>query len=473
MEKLIEYLIQDKSLLRKIKILEMLVYSDEIQSTSILSENLKCTSRTIINDISQLKSIIPENWELISVPSKGYLLKRGYSENLSSIIAPYMLNSDLYKILLGIFNQKYYSLEKWSQLLHLDKLTLKKYLKNFQKILDQFSLKFEFKIVRIVGKEHNIRNFYIMFFFNIQKYKRIYTLDFKLLKNIEYITKLYDIELDYNLLTISINVLIKRIINKQFIIKQINYTPSLNTSISKSLKFIISELEYQFNINIPKVEVESFGNALFLMIEGGSEETVNIRNYYFKTNRELYDRICNLFKTISMKINVNNKIKEKIKYEMFYRFHKISIIKDNNLTLEGFMNGFTTINQEFIEGYDIMFPLIIDWNKNINKNRFTKDEIHYILFHILIVIHSNYTKKGLLQLSGDSSLKKFIYYKLKYELGDIATLQQKPEYGNKFDFIIANYQIQNAQIPVFHISSELIQEDLKYIRQFLSPYSSL
>ncbi|RXJ88659.1 hypothetical protein CRV00_14310, partial [Malaciobacter molluscorum] len=63
MDKFITDLIQDKSIIRQLQILETLIDSNEIKSSKDLSQSLKCTSRTIINDISQLRLVLPENWD--------------------------------------------------------------------------------------------------------------------------------------------------------------------------------------------------------------------------------------------------------------------------------------------------------------------------------------------------------------------------------------------------------------------------
>ncbi|MEJ9260286.1 helix-turn-helix domain containing protein, partial [Bacillus thuringiensis] len=210
MDKFITHLIQDKSIIRQLQILETLIDSNEIKSSKDLSQILECTSRTIINDISQLKLALPENWDLISIQSKGYLLKRDFSNDFSELVIPYIMNSELYKILMGIFNQKYYSLEKWSQLLYLDKITLKKLLKNFRKTLEIFGLDLNFRTIKLVGQEINLRYFYIMFFYNIQKYQEMITLDSRLQEKIKNITRNYNVEIDYNMLTIIISVSIKR-----------------------------------------------------------------------------------------------------------------------------------------------------------------------------------------------------------------------------------------------------------------------
>ncbi|PNK22959.1 hypothetical protein CBR59_29205 [Bacillus thuringiensis] len=470
MEKFIAHLIQDKSKIRKIQILESLIDSNEIMPSKVLSKKLQCTSRTIINDISQLKLTLPENWDLISIQSKGYLLKRDFSDDFSRIITPYLISSELYKILLGIFNHKYYSLEKWSQLLYLDKLTLKKYLKNFKTILNQFALDFNFRTLQLVGPELNIRHFYVMFFYNIQNYKRTFTLNSNLQLKIEHITRMYDIEIDYNLLTIIINVSINRILNKDFISENLDFKYTFCTNREKCIKSIISELEYFFNINLSENEVNFLKIAFFLISEGAIEEKVNITNYYHETKKKTYEHFFSLFNMISSQINVSSKTKEKIKYEIYFRLHKISLFHKYHLSIGGFGSEFGTVHQDFLEGYNIIYPHIFSWNKRINENRLTKDEIYYVIYHILFVLYSNYTKKGLLLLSGSSSLKKFIYYKLNNELGDILTLELKPDYTNKYDFILTNYQITSVKIPIIRISSKTIKKDLSYIKNTISPY---
>ncbi|PFS02460.1 hypothetical protein CN988_27690 [Bacillus thuringiensis] len=471
MDKFITHLIQDKSTIRKLHILQTLIDGNEIMSSKILSQNLQCTSRTIINDISQLKITLPENWELISIQSKGYLLERELSDDFSKVVAPYLLNSELYKIIVEIFNHKYYSLEKWSQLLYVDKLTLKKFLKSFQEILNQFGLSFNFRPLQLVGPELKIRHFYIMFFYNMQKYKKIFTLNPDLLQKIEYITRIYDVEIDYNLLTIITNVSINRIINKNVIPENLNFKHTFSTNKIKCIESIISELKCYFDINLSENEINLFKNTFFLISEGNIEEKINITKYYNKTQKKIYEKILALFNIISDEINLSFKIKESLKYEIYFRLYLIYACKEKNFSIGDFWSEFDTVHQEFLEGYNIMYPLISSWDKQSNENRLTDDEIYYLIYNILFILHSNYTKKCLLLLSGPASLKNFIYYKLNSELGDTLTLQLQPNCNCEYDFIITNYQIANVQIPIIQISSKTIQKDLNYIKKIISPYN--
>ncbi|MDF9612829.1 helix-turn-helix domain-containing protein [Bacillus cereus] len=470
MDKFITDLIHDKSIIRQLQILETLIDSHEIKSSKDLSQSLKCTSRTIINDISQLKLSLPENWNLISVQSKGYLLKRDFSNDFSELIIPYIKNSELYKILIGIFNQKYYSLEKWSQLLYLDKITLKKMLKNFRKVLVNFGLDFNFRTINLIGQEINFRYFYIIFFYNIQKYKEIINLDSRLQEKIKNITRIYNVEIDYNMLGVIISVSIKRIVNRHFISEILEFHPILNTNNLDCINLIICELEIFFNMKFPEYELNYFKNAFSIILEWDIEEKKRITDYYYKTNKKTHDKNQQLFQIISSKINVGLEIKEKIKHDLFFRLHKIYKFQKYCLSIGDFENEFDTVHYEFLEGHNIIYPLISSWNKKINKNRLTNDEIHYIIYHILFIVHSNYNKKGLLLLSGSSALKKFIYYKLNNELGDFVTLLQKPDCMHKFDVILTNYQIPNTRVPIIRISNKTIQKDSSYVRKILSPF---
>ncbi|MCY9502992.1 helix-turn-helix domain-containing protein, partial [Paenibacillus larvae] len=82
-------------------------------------------------------------------------------------------------------------------------INIKKNLNNFRKILKDFKIDFNFRTtIQLIGKELNIRYFYIIFFYNVQKYKEVFTLDPNLQQKIENIISFHKIDIDYNLLTI-------------------------------------------------------------------------------------------------------------------------------------------------------------------------------------------------------------------------------------------------------------------------------
>ncbi|MFL1673485.1 helix-turn-helix domain-containing protein [Paenibacillus dendritiformis] len=463
------HLIQNKSVIRKIQILESLIDSEGIVSSCVLAHKLQCTSRTIISDISQLKHSLPNTWDIVSINSKGYILKKDPLDQISSIIATYVINSELYNILCGIFNQKYYSLEKWSQILYLDKLTLKKKLNNFRKVLRHFKLDFNFRTtIQLIGKELNIRYFYMIFFFHVQKYKEIFKTDLKLQQKIENYISFYNIEIDYNLLTILTNVSINRNICKHFISKNFNIDYIFSSDKLDCTYAIISEIENFYKVSFRQNELSFFTLFFFLISEGEVKEKSKIKKYYRESHKQLYDKHLALIDMISSEVNMNVKVIEEIKHSIHFSFHKIYICKHLDLPLDYFWGKFKTIPHELIEGYNIIHPLVISWNKKINENRLTEDELCHITFHILSILLSKYKKKVLLLLSGPTNWKKFIYHKLNNELGNVLILQTEPGNPIKFDFIITNYKISNNQIPVIWIPDKLMLKDLKSIKQLLN-----
>lgn len=314
----------------------------------------------------------------------------------------------------------------------------------------------------------NIRYFYIIFFYNIQKYKEVFTLDPNLQQKIENIISFHKIDIDYNLLTIITHVSVNRNIHKHFISKNLNTEYIFSSDKIDCTYAIISEVENFYKVFFPKRELNFFTLFFFIISEGDIEEKTKIKNYYHKLHKKTYDKHLTLINMISCEINMNDKVIEGIKHDIHFSLHKIYTFKHLNLPLDYFLGEFKTVPHELIDGYNIIQPLITSWNKIINENRLTEDEIYYVTFNILSIFLSNYKKKVLLLLSGPTTWKKFIYHKLNNEFGNILNLQTEPGDTTKFDFIITNYKIKNTQVPVVWISDQLILNDLKPIKQLLN-----
>ncbi|MEJ9263397.1 hypothetical protein P4517_32995, partial [Bacillus thuringiensis] len=186
------------------------------------------------------------------------------------------------------------------------------------------------------------------------------------------------------------SVSIKRVANKHFISEIVEFQPILNTNNLECINSIICELENFFNIKLTEYELSYFKNAFSIILEWNTEEKNRITDYYYKTSKKTYDKNIHLFQKISSEINVCLKIKEKIKHDLFFRLHKIYKFQKYGLSIGAFGNEFDIVHQEFSEGHDIIYPLISSWNKKINKNRLNNDEINYIIYHILFIVHSNH-----------------------------------------------------------------------------------
>ncbi|MDY0854739.1 helix-turn-helix domain containing protein [Bacillus thuringiensis] len=327
MEKFIAELIQDTSAIRKINILEMLIESGEFISSKFMAKQLQCTNRTIINDISHLKTIIHTNLEIISVKSKGYFIKKNFPVNSSCIISYYLSKSEIYKILINIFKYKEYTLEKWSQLLYLNKLTLRKKLKMFENSIQNFRVSFNFRKLQLVGNELNVRCFYIYYFYIISKYTETIDLNSHLKQKINRISHRYKFEIDHNLLAIIINVLIHRITHKQYIPKEFKFEYELKKDKYNYINSLVLEIEHFYQINLSKHEKDFFILSFWLISEANINEKVSFYKLHSKDNIIIYNRTISLLKIISRKIKLDLNTKERIKYELFFINYKFYTLR--------------------------------------------------------------------------------------------------------------------------------------------------
>ncbi|MCE0555187.1 helix-turn-helix domain-containing protein [Bacillus thuringiensis] len=117
-------------------------------------------------------------------------------------------------------------------------------LKNFRKILVNFGLDFNFRTIKLIGQEINLRYFYIMFFYNIQKYKEVINLDSRLQEKIKSITRIHNVEIDYNMLAVIISVSIKRIANKHYMSEVLEFLPILDTNNLNCISSIICNWKF-------------------------------------------------------------------------------------------------------------------------------------------------------------------------------------------------------------------------------------
>lgn len=185
MNKILSSLIHDKSVYRKIYILEKLSMEEESLTSKELAKQLNCSNRTIINEISELKNDLPENWDIVGMKMRGYILEKSPLEPLTPIIRFYLQESMIYIILLETLKNNNYSLEKWCLTLFTNKSTLKSNLKQYQSILNENKLKFSFNPVKLKGEEIHIRYLYLSFLYSIERYVQIISLPEDLMERVK------------------------------------------------------------------------------------------------------------------------------------------------------------------------------------------------------------------------------------------------------------------------------------------------
>ncbi|MEN3134163.1 helix-turn-helix domain-containing protein [Bacillus albus] len=409
---MIKNIVQNTATIRKIHILEALNESNRIIPSDELADQLQCTNRTVKNDISQIKQHLPENWKLLGVSSRGYVLKKNPEDTISRVIAPYLKQSEIYKIIQGIYDDKKYTLVKWAQLLYVDKLTLQKILNEFTKTLNDFELDFNFKTLQLVGEELNIRYFYIVLFYTLQKYKKTTHLHPHLQKKIERIIESYGVEVDLHVLTIIISVFIKRTMDKCFITKEINGDFTFNSNKLRCVESIVLEIEKAYNVKFHQNEKQFLFQSVFLISEGDIKEKGNITNYYCESHKNMYNEYLSLLETISCIFKLDSTIKEGIQHDLYFQLCKIRTLKKHNLSTKYLLDQYKDLyknNPELKKVYSVIAPLIISCNEKLAKNKLTEDELHYITFNMACNIHLNAKKKKLYCFCLDQRLGKKLY----------------------------------------------------------------
>lgn len=156
-------LLVDKRNIRWFKILLILEATSQ-SSTNELSELLQITTRTIISDIK----IIKVHFEhIVTIDST----KMGYAFKIHDKVAYINKKKELLEyepilaILSGIFYGKSLSISEWAKYLFFSEQTLRSHLKKLDSILAQYRLKITYPNINIEGKEIDIRNFFLAFFY--------------------------------------------------------------------------------------------------------------------------------------------------------------------------------------------------------------------------------------------------------------------------------------------------------------------
>lgn len=156
-------LLVDKRNIRWFQILAKLERVTSI-STKNLSQSLNISSRTIGSDIKEIKIYFNP---AITIDSS----TTGYTFKITDKITYIEKKKELLKfepllvILSGIFYGKKVSIIDWADQLFLTDRTLNSHLKKLNPILDRYQLTMDYPILSLNGKEINIRNFFLAFFY--------------------------------------------------------------------------------------------------------------------------------------------------------------------------------------------------------------------------------------------------------------------------------------------------------------------
>lgn len=465
MRNFIYSLIDDKAIKRQIFILEALNNEQKLVSSQKLADQLQCSTRTIMNDIWKLKKTLPENWGIISVKTRGYIFIKPVEESVLPVIHSYLTASVLYKVMLEIFHNKYYTLEKWSQILYMNKLTLRNHLKDYNKILNKSRLNIKFRDLQLEGDEINIRYYYISFFYFTQQFLDQTLLPIELRKKVLSILYRNEVSMDILLLRSIVFVFIHRFYNKQCVMKEIKFKPIYSYNQSNCLNEMIIEIENYYKIEFPKCEKDALHLFLFFGSMNTSSQGKKMLEYLSECDQDLYKRFMNLIDILLTYNQLPSELKDKLKAEVIPYFYKVCILIELNFSISHVFDPIQSSDRVLFRNYKENVSLISNWNDIYNDRKFTIDEIKYIASHATAILNSICNEMNIvLILSGATVEKNLIYRKLKQNLGEKVHIHRIPNYNIKYDFIISNCHLSDTRAPVIYISQMLTAYEINSIK---------
>ena len=466
MRNFIYSLIDNKAIKRQIFILEALSNEQQLVSSQKLADRLQCSTRTIRNDISQLKKKLPENWEIISMKTRGYMLIKPVAESVLPVINSYLTESALYKVMLEIFHNKYYTLEKWSQILYMNKLTLRTHLKDYNKILNTSGLNIKFRDLQLEGEEMNIRYYYISFFYFTQQFSDQTFLPIELRKKVFSIIHRNEVPMDILLLRSIIFVFISRFYNKHCVAKEMKFKPIYSRKQANCLNEIITAIGDYYNIKFPIYERDALHVFLFFALISTSSQGEAMLTYLSKCDQDVYKKFMNLIDILLTYTPLPSEQKEKLKAEVIPYFYNVCISREFHFSISHIFDPIQSSDSVLLRNYKENESFIFNWNDTYNDKQFTKDEIKYIASHATAILNTICNEINiLLILSGTTVEKNLIYRKLKQSLGENVNIHTIPNYNMKFDFIISNCQLSDTMAPIIYISQMLTANEIDSIKK--------
>ncbi|HDR3451567.1 hypothetical protein BTT_59240 (plasmid) [Bacillus thuringiensis serovar morrisoni str. 4AA1] len=461
--------IHDKPTYRKIFILSTLDNGQKLISAQTLANELNCSIRTITNDISQLKKEIPKKWEIIGIITKGYVLKKPVNDSIYPIFYSYIKESNITKIMTGIFNNKIYSLEKWSQLLYANKLTLKQNLNYHNKLLQKIELKFKFRSVQLVGKELNIRFYYHKFFYmiNVLSNSSLLPHDKILMEKLSNILNSHAIVIDMRMIESIILVFITRFSCKQYITKIDTDIFPENCNSNELLCFnkMIIAIESYYKINLPKNEKVALKLYFFLVSVSNFEQGKHLIEFLKSTNKKYYDNYLGFFNNITEENNVEVNAKSQMIIELTPFYYKSVLHSYFGLTREFYFSPLNILPNELLPKYKKNLDRLSIWNVKYNTNNLKKNDLECLIANATIIMEPFIEKINILFLYSGTTAKFNVYYTmLEKQLSDTVVLHMNYNINCSYDFIITNTPQNKLNIPVLYISDNLSTHEIDHIK---------
>lgn len=154
----------NKQFSRKVQVLYYLSSVHSSVSIIELAEHVECSIPTLRSDIRELNEELPPYMRVESLGKNGYFLS--YPEGLSipKITMELAKNTDVYKIIDGLFHNEIYTFDELTYNLFISPFTLKRTLSHINEELKQFNISLSTSTVEFKGGESDIRYFFYAFY---------------------------------------------------------------------------------------------------------------------------------------------------------------------------------------------------------------------------------------------------------------------------------------------------------------------
>lgn len=146
---------------------QALQYLSKVRTTvSIvdLSKVIGCSVPTLRADIRAFNTSLPCHVQLESLGKDGYFLSYPEGVSIPAVIMDLARETDVYRIIDGIFNNKKTTFERLASDLYLSTYSLKRILRQINVGLEDFNISISFSPLDFVGSEKDIRYFLFSFY---------------------------------------------------------------------------------------------------------------------------------------------------------------------------------------------------------------------------------------------------------------------------------------------------------------------
>ncbi|WP_099224091.1 helix-turn-helix domain-containing protein [Listeria costaricensis] len=156
----------EKSVRRRMELLEILIENNEWVKLETLAEKLNCSKRTLNNDIAIIQKELQDNWELDTSRKWGIRLVIPETSQLDQLYQFFMKKSTSVQLLLGTFYDQQLTVEEWADKLFISPSSLYRLIHRVKSRLQIYGVDLSINPVAIVGPEQQVRYFYMQLFWS-------------------------------------------------------------------------------------------------------------------------------------------------------------------------------------------------------------------------------------------------------------------------------------------------------------------